>query len=71
MTIDIEEEDRQIIMMALAHLSRERPGFDSFIRGIANKFENLRMLEMFIAINRDDRLDQIDAAFKDALGEPE
>lgn len=38
----LEEPDRQLILMALAHLSVERPGFDDALNRIALRFDNNR-----------------------------
>lgn len=39
MTFDFEEEERQAILLALAKLSLERPGWDNFLTGIALKMD--------------------------------
>lgn len=36
-TIELTEEERQMVLLALAKLSLERPGFLQFLRGIAEK----------------------------------
>jgi hypothetical protein len=41
MILDIEEGQRQLILMALAHLSIERPGFDWALNQIAVKMDNI------------------------------
>lgn len=41
MTLDIDEGQRQLILMALAHLSIERPGFDYALNLIAIKIDNV------------------------------
>lgn len=38
--IDIEEEDRQVILLALAHLAVERPGWDNYLRTVAAKMDD-------------------------------
>ncbi len=38
--LEISEEQRQLILMALAHLSVERPGFDFALTEIAQKIDN-------------------------------
>ena len=42
MTITIQEEERQLILMALAMLSMTRPGFDDALNRIALKIDNRR-----------------------------
>jgi hypothetical protein len=37
MTIEITEEERQLILLALASLEKERPGFDYALTEIAKK----------------------------------
>jgi len=41
MTIEIAEEDRQLMVMALAHLAVERPGWDDALGRIAERMDNL------------------------------
>jgi hypothetical protein len=36
-----DEEQRQLVLMALAHLAVERPGFDQALSKIAMKMDNL------------------------------
>jgi hypothetical protein len=38
--ITIDESQRQLLLMALAHLAVERPGFDCALREIADKMDN-------------------------------
>ena len=40
MTLEIEEEQRQMLLMALAHLAVERPGWDMALSEIAAKIDN-------------------------------
>ena len=40
MTIEITEDQRQLIVMALAKLSAERPGWDACLVEIALKIDN-------------------------------
>lgn len=39
-TITVGEEERQAMIIALAHLALERPGWDGFLSGIALKMDN-------------------------------
>jgi len=41
LTITIEEEQRQAILLALAHLAVERPGWDYMLSEIARKMDRL------------------------------
>lgn len=49
MTIDLDENQRQMTVLALAHLALERPGWDRALREIAAKLDNpgLGMYEAF------------------------
>ena len=38
-TVELTDEEQQTVILALARLSCERPGMDSFLNGIALKFE--------------------------------
>ena len=39
-TVVLEEEDRQAVLLALAQLSLERPGWDNMLSNIALKMDN-------------------------------
>ena len=39
-TLELDEGDRQLVLMALAHLSVERPGWDDALHRIAMKIDN-------------------------------
>ena len=39
--VEIEEGARQMILMALAHLSLKRPGFDYALNSIASQIDNV------------------------------
>lgn len=41
-TITLEEGQRQLVLMALAHLSLEKPGFDWALNEIAKKLDNIK-----------------------------
>jgi hypothetical protein len=41
-TVTISEEERQATLLALAHLSVERPGWDSFLNQIACRLDNVK-----------------------------
>ena len=39
-TLTLDESDRQLVLMALAHLAVERPGFDDALQLIAARIDN-------------------------------
>lgn len=41
MTLDLSEEDRQMTLLAFAHLSVERPGWDDALNRIALRIDNV------------------------------
>ena len=41
MRIEIDEAERQMVLMGLAHLSVERPGWDDALNRIALKMDNV------------------------------
>lgn len=47
MTIDISEEDRQMILLAIAQLAVRRPGWREAIRELAVKLAGEEMYEEF------------------------
>jgi hypothetical protein len=47
--IEIEEGDRQLILLALAVLGLQRPGFDHALRAIARQLPDARAEEMYDA----------------------
>lgn len=51
MTVEIEEEDRQMIILALAVLSVMRPGYAPMIDGLSSKFAGEVMLREFQKFN--------------------
>jgi hypothetical protein len=55
-TFDLEEEERQAILLALAKLLVERPGWDDFLGRIADKLGGLEMLTKFGEIHGPVRL---------------
>lgn len=40
MTLELDESERQMVLMALAHLSIERPGWDDALNRIALRIDN-------------------------------
>ena len=48
-TVELTESQRQAVVLALAHLSLDRPGWDTVLRTIAGKLDNpdLAMYESF------------------------
>lgn len=61
MAID-DECDRQLILLALAVLSLQRPGWAWTLGNIAEKLQGREMFETFRACN-EDAVRQMDAAF--------
>lgn len=39
MLIDLTEDERQVILLALAHLAVERPGWDHYLTGVARRLQ--------------------------------
>lgn len=39
--VELGESERQLVLMALAHLSLERPGWDDALNRIAMKMDNI------------------------------
>ncbi len=55
MTLTLTEEQRQMVLMALAKLLAERPGWDVAIREISSKIDNrppYSMLDSFLELNK-------------------
>jgi hypothetical protein len=46
-TPDITEEERQMILLALAHVALARPGWSVFYAEIAEKFDGRELFEDF------------------------
>jgi hypothetical protein len=40
--LELSESDRQMVLMALAHLSEERPGWDDALHRLALQIDNQR-----------------------------
>ena len=38
--LQLDESERQLLLMALAHLANERPGFDHALTAIAQRIDN-------------------------------
>ncbi len=59
MKVVLEEEERQAVLLALAQLSLERPGWDYLLSNIALKMDNIlpsgrpQLYDQFRAINAD------------------
>ena len=47
MTLQLAEEDRQVIVLALAHLAVDRPGWDDLLQRIASELGGLEMYKEF------------------------
>jgi hypothetical protein len=41
MTLELNEEERQVTLLALAHLAVERPGWDDVLAAIAKRIDNV------------------------------
>jgi hypothetical protein len=52
-TVKIEEDDRQMILLALAELALSRPGWDSLLSKIAGELEGVEMFAEFKRLNAD------------------
>ena len=52
-TIKVNEEKRQMILLALAELALSRPGWDESLREIATDFVGLEMFDNFKRFNAD------------------
>lgn len=39
MKLELEEAERQVVIMALAHLAVERPGWEAWLHGIAKRID--------------------------------
>ena len=47
MTFDLDESDRQMTILALAHLALERPGWDDALSRVADKMGGKPLFEEF------------------------
>ena len=54
MTIEIKEEERQVLLLALAILCFQRPGWELFIETIVEKLDGKNMFEQFLKQQRED-----------------
>lgn len=52
-TVKVDEADRQAIIMALAGLALRRPGWNQYLRGIAEQFRDVEMFDEFKRLNAD------------------
>jgi hypothetical protein len=52
-TVSLEEEDRQMLLLAIAELSLSRPGWAPYLRLIADKLCGPEMFERFRVLNAD------------------
>lgn len=69
MTIELEEEERQQILLGLALLSLRSPGFAWFNGEIAQKLQGREILESFMNSNRPSALNLISQGGRDyAIG---
>lgn len=69
MQIEIDDMERQATVLALAHLSLKRPGWERFLRGIAAKLDNpdLKMYEDFKTFGASEELGQKQYGVADEL----
>ena len=70
-TLELTDSDRQVVLMALAHLMVERPGWDSWIEGIARPIDEKdtnggpKLLREFAKMHQEAPFDvRIEAAVK-------
>lgn len=54
MTVEIEEEQRQAIILAIARLAIERPGWNFMLGEIADTLKGRPMFENFKALKREE-----------------
>jgi|ERR1039458_5651319 hypothetical protein len=52
-SVEVEEGDRQMLLLALAELALSRPGFDCAIGQIADRFQGREMFAEFKRLNAD------------------
>ncbi len=52
LVVTVSEEQRQALLLALAKLTLERPGWDDFLAGIAERLQGRAMFEQFKEIHR-------------------
>lgn len=50
MTFEIEEEDRQMILLAIAELAADRPGWEETLRRLAGELRGGEMFDKFRAL---------------------
>jgi hypothetical protein len=58
LSLELDEAERQMLLLALAHLSVERPGWDDALNRIACKIDNITdgravLYEEFASLRRD------------------
>lgn len=53
MNIEIKEDQRQAILLAIAKLSLERPGWDLYLEELSERFNGREMYEKFKDIHYD------------------
>ena len=54
MTYDLEEEERQAILLAIAHLAVARPGWEPFLAHISHKLDGVAMYRWFHRLKSED-----------------
>lgn len=55
-TVQLTEEQRQIVLLAMGNLAYERPGFDPMLGELAERLEGRTMFETFKDLKRDEEL---------------
>jgi hypothetical protein len=45
--VELPEDERQAVLLAIAHLAVERPGWLDYLRGIAARLEGVEMFDQF------------------------
>jgi hypothetical protein len=53
MRIEISDEDRQMVLLAIGELALSRPGFDDALGRIADQFHGREMFDRFKELNAD------------------
>lgn len=57
MNVSVDEADRQMILLALAHLVVERPGWEYTTREISKQFHGEPMYDDFLRMRREEVAD--------------
>lgn len=57
--VEIEEDQRQMVLLALAHLAVERPGFDDYLGEIADRFAGRTLFDTLAQLRRDETIGRL------------